>query len=61
MLYYAVETHGLCGGVMITASHNPGRYNGMKICREHAIPIGGDTGLAGHRGARRRHLGPPRT
>jgi phosphomannomutase len=30
---------------MITASHNPARYNGFKICREHAIPIGEATGL----------------
>ena len=46
MLYYAVETLGTGGGVMLTASHNPARYNGFKICREHAIPIGGDSGLA---------------
>jgi phosphomannomutase len=46
MLYYAVESLGVAGGVMITASHNPAQYNGFKICREHAIPVGGDTGLA---------------
>jgi phosphomannomutase len=45
MLYHAVEALGAGGGVMITASHNPGRYNGFKICREHAIPIGEATGL----------------
>jgi phosphomannomutase len=45
MLYFAVETMGLAGGVMITASHNPAHYNGLKVCREHAIPIGGDAGL----------------
>jgi len=45
MIYFAVETMGLAGGVMITASHNPARYNGLKVCREHAIPVGGDTGL----------------
>jgi len=45
MLYLAVEELGLRGGVMITASHNPAQYNGMKICREHAIPVGGETGL----------------
>jgi phosphomannomutase len=45
MLYYAVEHFGVGGGVMITASHNPARYNGFKICREHAIPIGEASGL----------------
>ncbi len=45
MLYHAVEHLGAGGGIMITASHNPGRYNGFKICREHAIPIGEATGL----------------
>jgi phosphomannomutase len=45
MLYFAVESEALAGGVMITASHNPAQYNGMKICREHAIPVGGDSGL----------------
>jgi phosphomannomutase len=45
MLYYAVERHGLAGGIMITASHNPPEYNGFKICREHAIPVGEASGL----------------
>jgi len=45
MLYYAVEELGAGGGIMITASHNPGQYNGFKICREHAIPVGGASGL----------------
>ena len=45
MVYFAVESMRLAGGVMVTASHNPARYNGMKICREHAIPVGGDSGL----------------
>ncbi|QNQ89760.1 phosphomannomutase/phosphoglucomutase [Corynebacterium poyangense] len=34
-----------CAGVMFTASHNPARYNGMKMCRAGARPIGKDTGL----------------
>jgi len=45
MLYFAVEASGADGGIMITASHNPGQYNGLKICREHAIPVGGADGL----------------
>ena len=45
MLYFAVESQAAGAGIMITASHNPGQYNGMKICREHAIPVGEATGL----------------
>jgi phosphomannomutase len=45
MLYFGVEHLGAGGGVMITASHNPPRYNGFKICREHAIPVGEASGL----------------
>jgi phosphomannomutase len=45
MLYFAVDSLGVGGGVMVTASHNPARYNGLKVCREHAIPVGGDSGL----------------
>jgi phosphomannomutase len=44
LLYYASGSLGL-PGVMFTASHNPARYNGMKMCRAGAVPIGGDTGL----------------
>jgi phosphomannomutase len=33
-------------GAMFTASHNPPRYNGIKVCRQQAAPIGADTGLA---------------
>jgi len=45
MVYYAVETLAAGGGIMVTASHNPAQYNGFKICREHAIPIGEASGL----------------
>ena len=45
MLYYAVEALAAGGGIMVTASHNPAQYNGFKICREHAIPIGEASGL----------------
>ncbi len=45
MLYFAVERSGAGGGIMLTASHNPPQYNGFKICREHAIPVGEASGL----------------
>jgi phosphomannomutase len=46
MLYFAVAKDGLEGGVQITASHNPGRYNGMKMVRKDAWPLSGEEGLA---------------
>ncbi len=45
MLYFGVEKLHAEAGVMVTASHNPGEYNGFKICREHAIPVGEASGL----------------
>lgn len=45
-LYFAVGKYGFDGGVMITASHNPAQYNGMKFTREKAEAISLDTGLA---------------
>jgi phosphomannomutase len=45
MVYFGVEALAADGGIMITASHNPGAYNGFKICREHAIPVGEASGL----------------
>ena len=45
MLYFAVDQLGSAGGVMVTASHNPGEYNGFKICRAHAVPVGEASGL----------------
>ena len=45
MMYYAVGEHGYEGGIAVTASHNPAEYNGMKIVRRGALPVGGDTGL----------------
>ena len=33
------------GGIMVTASHNPKDYNGMKLVREQSKPVSGDTGL----------------
>jgi phosphomannomutase len=45
LLYFAAGTLGV-PGAMFTASHNPARYNGIKLCRAGAAPIGLDTGLA---------------
>jgi phosphomannomutase len=45
MVYFAVGELGLDGGVMVTASHNPKDYTGMKIVRAGALPVGGDSGL----------------
>jgi len=45
MLYFAVDRLGAGGGIMLTASHNPAEYNGFKICRENAVPIGEASGL----------------
>src|SRR5689334_24046457 len=45
MVYLAVGELGLDGGFMVTASHNPKEYTGMKIVRAGALPVGGDSGL----------------
>jgi phosphomannomutase len=45
-LYFAVGKYGYDGGVMITASHNPATYNGMKFTREQAQAISLESGLA---------------
>ena len=45
MVYFAVGQLELDGGVMVTASHNPKEYTGMKIVRAGALPVGGDSGL----------------
>jgi phosphomannomutase len=44
-VYYATFARGLDGGIMVTASHNPPDYNGMKFVREESRPISADTGL----------------
>ncbi len=45
MLYFGVNFLTAQGGIMITASHNPAEYNGLKLTREKAIPISGASGL----------------
>ncbi|HEX5449096.1 MAG TPA: phosphomannomutase/phosphoglucomutase, partial [Gaiellaceae bacterium] len=45
MLYFAVGELGLDGGLTVTASHNPKQYTGMKIVRQGALPVGGESGL----------------
>jgi phosphomannomutase len=44
-LYFAVGKYGYQAGVMVSASHNPAKYNGFKFCRENAISISSETGL----------------
>lgn len=44
-VYWAAQQAGVDGGVMVTASHNPMDYNGMKLVKGGAIPISGDSGL----------------
>lgn len=44
-IYFAINHLGACGGIQVTASHNPAKYNGFKISGPHARPVGVDTGL----------------
>lgn len=44
-MYFAINHLGTCGGVQVTASHNPAKYNGFKISGMQAKPVGADTGL----------------
>jgi phosphomannomutase len=45
MVYFAVGELELDGGIVVTASHNPKEYTGMKIVRRGALPVGGESGL----------------
>ena len=45
MVYFAVGELGLDGGIAVTASHNPKEYTGLKIVRQGALPVGGESGL----------------
>jgi phosphomannomutase len=57
MLYFASGRLDL-PGAMFTASHNPPRYNGLKLCREGAAPVGEDSGLLEVRALAERDPGP---
>ncbi len=45
-IYFATAHFEMDGGIVVTASHNPKDYNGMKLVRENSRPISGDTGLS---------------
>ncbi len=45
MVYFASGKLDVDGGVALTASHNPAKWNGMKICRSEAVPVGENSGL----------------
>ena len=45
MVYFATSFLNASGGIMVTASHNPADYNGLKFVREEARPISADSGL----------------
>ena len=45
VVYFATFAQAMDGGIMVTASHNPPDYNGMKFVREGSRPLSGDTGL----------------
>jgi phosphomannomutase len=59
MVYFAVGELGLDGGVCVTASHNPKQYTGMKIVRQGALPVGGESGLLDVRDRALKPFGPP--
>ena len=59
LLYYASGSLGI-PGAMVTASHNPSKYNGIKLCRAGARPVGADSGLDDLREAAARGVPPHR-
>ena len=46
MLYFASSRLEIDGAIMVTASHNPGQYNGLKFCKKNAVPMGLASGLS---------------
>jgi phosphomannomutase len=59
MLYHLVGSRGLDGGAMVTASHNPKTYTGVKLVREGALALSGDAGIQDVRRAIEAGLGVP--
>lgn len=45
MIYFAIGQYDLAGGAVVTASHNPGKYNGIKLYRDKVTPVGLESGL----------------
>jgi phosphomannomutase len=58
MLYHLVGSRRLDGGAMVTASHNPKAYTGVKLVREGALPLSGDAGIGEVRAEIEAGLGP---
>ncbi len=58
---YFASGHLDMPGAMLTASHNPGKYNGIKMCRQKASPIGEETGLSDIRKLAEEGLNPAAT
>ena len=44
-IYFTVGRFGYDAGIMVTASHNPPSYNGMKMCKKNAVPLSGEEGI----------------
>jgi phosphomannomutase len=58
MLYHLVGSRELDGGAMVTASHNPKAYTGVKLVREGALPLSGDAGIGDVKAEIEAGLGP---
>ncbi len=60
-IYFATAHFQMDGGIVVTASHNPADFNGMKLVREAAKPISGDTGLLKIKELAESNLGPAKS